>query len=181
MAGKGFVTVELKRGEQISRDISKMVSTAPRSVSKAMYTSGQRFLVKEAKQRLRKGKNIFRGELSQKVAVKRTFAAGGGSGRGAAVELLFGAIGVPYGMDVEKGSGPRKVSSSEFQKLVDYAQKKMGASPDGAARLAQAIKQTIEEVGTKPYPFIETTWKSNESRFWADVLKRTQADIKKGM
>lgn len=168
-----FVEMKLEKGDALSKKLGRLAMKSPKLVGQAMQTAGWSKLRPAAQQRVRVQRNVFRGELRQKIAVRSL------TKKEYLPTIEFGALGVPYGLYVEEGSRPRSVKGSEFAKLIDYAKKKMGKSDDEAGRLAAAIAETIESSGNKPHPFIMPTWTEKKDAFWADVLARYEAHIKK--
>tara|TARA_R110002020_G_scaffold123580_12_gene280270 strand:- start:214 stop:732 length:519 start_codon:yes stop_codon:yes gene_type:complete len=168
-----FVEMKLEKGDAFAKKLGRLAMKSPNLLGQAMQTSAWSKLRPAAQQRVRQQRNVFRGELRQKIAVRSL------TKKEYLPTIEFGSLGVPYGLDVEQGSRPRSVRASELTKLIDYAKKKMGRSDDEAERLAAAIAKTIETSGTRPHPFIMPTWEAKKDIFWADVLARYEANIKK--
>jgi len=157
----GFFITEIGI-DRAARTLAKWAKFAPMVTAQAMHTSAEMILVPGIRAEIRKNRSIFRGQLSQKVDV-RAIVVGGNPG----VEV--GSLGVPYGEAVEKGTKPH---SADMSKLVQYAQKKMGATGDRAISLAAAIHATIEEEGTKPHPFIIPAWVALKDLYYRDTVRR---------
>lgn len=153
--------------EEAIAKLTKLATEMPEQVVAAMYTSALRVLVPRIKDQIKENRSVYRGELHQRISVRAVL-----SGLNPYIEV--GAIGVPYSLQVEKGRGPH---TPDYDKLVDYAEKKMGYSKERAPAIALAIMNTIKAVGTRPHPFVEPVWESSKDDYWRDVKRRLRRKV----
>lgn len=149
--------------------LSKLKRGFPSVVSAILRTSAIHILIPEIRKRLKRNNNVFTGELHSRMNAKA-----GVDNRQPFVDI--GAIGVPYGLNIEKGSPPH---TPDQGRIEEYVRKKMGMSGSRVQVVAAAIVRSIQGKGTKPYPHILPTWNANASRFQADFEARLRARIAK--
>jgi hypothetical protein len=162
------LTVRVSGLRKIDQKIITMVKVAPVLSAKVMFTSAHRITIPAIKARLKSQRNVFRGDLVQRQAA-RTGIEGGKP------FIEIGALGVPYGLAVEKGQGPHKPNS---KKILEYARKKMGLTK-GAFAVAAAIIKTLQTTGSRPHPYLVPTWLVTRDAFFKDWLARMKIQFKK--
>lgn len=149
--------------------LSKLKRGFPSIVSTIMRTSAIHILIPEIRNTLKRQHNIFTGELHSRMNAKA-----GTDNHQPFIDV--GAIGVPYGLNVEKGAPPHK---PDLGRLQEYVRKKMGISGTQGGLVALAISKSIQDKGSKAYPHIMPTWNANAGRFKADFVGRLKARIAK--
>jgi hypothetical protein len=164
-----FMSVRLIGGQRISANIRNLMRRFPRLAAQSMRTSATATLVPAMRKRLKQNKSVFTGELHSRLGVR---SSAGTSMTDAWIEV--GSLGVPYGLNVEKGSPPHTPDSA---RIHEYVRKKMGKSGDEADNLAYAIETTIRSQGTRPHPYIAPVWSTNRSAFYADTVRRMKANL----
>lgn len=163
-----FVKVDTK---DVDAKVQDLVNTYPTLAGKALFTSAMSKVVPQIKRKIRANRSIFRGELHQRTTARvgKSLAKGSKVRTASSVSVNIGSIGVPYGINVEKGSPPQ---SASWSKIIEYVRKKMGLSGDQANSVAAAIIKTIEDVGTIPHPFLIPTWEANKELFFKNFIER---------
>jgi len=157
----------------IVRRFEDLITRFPDLTAQAMFTSADAVLIPAIRNQIRKNRSVYRGHLHQRISARVTKD-------GTAPALDVGAIGVPYSEDVELGSGPEGLSSTEKMRIGKYVRQKMGYTGEEAALVAQAIIETIETEGRKPHPFLLNTWEATKEQYFVDVVARIRAKIDKG-
>ena len=113
---------------------------------------------------------MFEGHLFQRIDARAKI-----EGKQAVVEV--GAIGVPYGLAVEKGQRPGK--KQDLAKLIRYARIKLGVTPKLAPFVGLRLKAKIEKDGSKAKPFLVPAFKDNRERLARSFAVRLQTAYKK--
>jgi hypothetical protein len=155
--------------------IAKMATIGPESnvlLARAMYTSALHTLVPWMKARVKANRSVFRGQLHQRINAKSRVKSATTS------ELDFGAMGIRYAYNVEKGAGPHTANAN---KIRSYVTKKMGLRGEDATTVAIAIWETIKDEGSKPYPFVMPIWDAGKENFRRDVVRRMAVALHIGL
>ena len=164
------------KGEMLGRKLqARMAALGPESnllLARAMYTSALHTLVPWMKARVKANKSVFRGQLHQRINAKSRVKSA------TAAELDFGALGVRYAYNVEKGAGAH---TANMTKIRQYVTKKMGFRGDDATSVAIAIWETIKDEGSKPKPFVLPVWNASKKNFKKDVMVRMNLALKIAM
>lgn len=153
----------------------KLKSVGPEAnllLASALYTSAHHVLIPWMKAVVKANRSVFRGQLHQRINAKARVKTK------YKTELDFGALGVRYAYNVEKGAPPHEAN---INKIRQYVTKKMGFKGEDATEIAIAIWETIRTEGSKPHPFVMPVWKAGHKRFRRDVLKRMDAALTAAM
>lgn len=142
--------------------LRELQAKVPLLAGSVLNVSCEEVLVRKLKDKVTSGGHWFTGDLHDSIGVRDL----GTTALGAEVEV--GAIDSKYAWFIEKGSGPRGLSSKEIAQLPAYAASKNNADPRVAPVMAAMIQKTIETKGTQAYPFIVPTFDAN-----AGALLRT--------
>ena len=134
----------------------------------AMYTSSMKTLIPWIQARVKANRSVFRGQLHQRITAKAVI-------KSKEYGVDFGALGVNYSLNVEKGAPPHK---PDYKKLLQYVRKKMGLKGEDAKRVAIKIGETIEKSGSKPYPFVMPVWEGGKKQWRRDVIQRANIAFK---
>ena len=149
--------------------LTKLKRGFPSVVSAIFRTSAVHVLIPAIRKSLKIYKNIFTGELHSRMNAKA-----GVKNHQPFVDV--GAIGVPYGLNVEKGSPPH---TPDRGRIEEYVRKKMGMSGIRGRSVAASIIASIQRKGTRPYPSIIPAWNANKGRFKSDFEGRFKARMAK--
>lgn len=163
--------MDLLGADKAIATLKEWVVKAPLVVAQAMRTSALHLLVPAIRQRLRDNLSVFRGQLFQRVAV-RTGIKKGWAGKEPYIEV--GSFGVPYGLNVEKGSPPHE---PDVSKIREYVRIKKGIPGDAGIPLVNAIVATIKAKGTKPHPFLMPAWEATRTFLVQDALSRVRKKL----
>jgi hypothetical protein len=144
--------------------LAKFRKVIPDAAQDALVESAEAILIPSIKSRLKENRSVFTSELYNKIAVKPRPIA---PGKNPIIEV--GAFGVPYAERVEKGGPPH---TPNLMVILEYVHRKMGLQGTQASMVALAIIKTIEEVGTKPHPFLMPTFLFHKQRFEQDAVRR---------
>ena len=137
-------------------------------LAQAMYTSTMKTLVPWIQAMVKHNRSVFRGQLHQRISATAVIKA-------TEYGVDFGALGVRYSLNVEKGAGAH---TPNYKKIRQYVTKKMGLRGEDATRVAIKIATTIQKHGSKPYPFIMPVWKAGKKRWRRDVIQRANIAFK---
>lgn len=146
--------------QKYSAILEAAIAKSPLVVGRVLYVNAIAILVPAVKQRLRDRKNIFRGQLMQRVRARYRSLVTSNS---AAVEV--GSLGVHYGLDLQEGTKPRKVSPEEAKKIREWVRLKMGRRGDLLDSQTAAVIKTIEAHGTLPHPYLDEAWAASGEMF----------------
>lgn len=150
-------------GERIAAKMERLGPKSTLILSQAMYTAALHVLVPWMKARVKANRSVFRGQLHQRINAKARVTST------YKCELDFGALGVRYSLNVEKGAGPH---DANINKVRQYVTKKMGFRGEQATQIAIAIWETIRKHGSKPHPFVMPVWERGQKKWKSDVLVR---------
>lgn len=150
-------------GEKIAAKMERLGPQSTLILSKAMYTAAHNVLIPWMKARVKANRSVFRGQLHQRISAKARVTST------YKCELDFGALGVRYSLNVEKGAGPHEAN---IRKIRQYVTKKMGFRGEQATQIAIAIHDTIKRSGSKPHPFVMPVWERGQKKWKSDVLIR---------
>lgn len=160
-----FVSVKLQGIDQLRGNIERLRRDFPQAAAQVMRTSAIAVLIPAIRDNIKKNRSVFTGEY-----FNRMDAVSGIENGKPFVEV--GAIGVPYGLNVEKGAPPH---TPNIARIKEYVRKKLGFSGVQADTVATNIFRTIEFSGSKAKPNIMPAWQANSGRFYADFVRRMRA------
>jgi hypothetical protein len=153
-----LITLDLTKP---TKALDLKIKSYPSIIAQSLFTSALNILVPEMRKNLKKNNNIFDGTLFQRIGV----VAGAGAGT---VWVDVGSIGVPYGLNIEKGQPPGL--DQDLNKLIRYAKLKLGSK---TPQLTGAkLKKSIEAKGTPAYPFALPAFKAREKDLVNDFIGR---------
>ena len=155
-----FVRVKFD-GTDVDATLRKLIKTEPVLAAKAMFATAHSVLVPAMRRTLKTNGNVFEGTLMQRVGVRTNATK-------AIPSVEVGALGVPYGLAIEKGQPAG--TSQDLGKLVRYARIKLGAN--NPESVGKRLQTGIESSGTKAYPFIMPSFKKNKKIISADFASR---------
>jgi hypothetical protein len=159
--------------DKIQSNVKRLQNRAPQLAAKVMRTSAIAVVVPAIRQRIKKQRNVFTGEWHSRMTAR------------AGVEnhvpfVDIGAFGVPYGLNLEKGSPPH---TPDFDRVLEWVRKKLKVRPKGNSAIdfvvAARMVKSIELHGTKAHAAIGPAWRVNQGRFFADFVKRMRAQLAK--
>jgi len=154
----------------VNEKIKDLIAKYPVRTLKVLHTSATAVLIPAIKQQVKENKSVFRGELHQRMASRTSVHT-----KRREPKIEVGALGVPYGTIIEKGSEPRLPTKREKEKIVEWCRKKLGLTKPKARRLAGAIMYVIIHDGNKAHPYLLNTWRATKDQFWKDFTDRMRA------
>ncbi len=158
------LTAELGGLRTVTGNLRKLINDHPELAAQALRTSAEHILVPAIRANVKKHKNVFTGEYHSRMTARAAVVAAQTK-----VALEIGAFGVPYGLNIEKGSPPH---TPHEERIREWIRKKGGATGTMANYLTAVITATIESIGTKAYPNIIPAWKANKQKFFKDFQRR---------
>ena len=165
-----FVSMRLTGLSELRKSLGKLQRDFPSTVAQALRTSARHVVIPATRANIKKNRSVFTGEYHSRQDAK----SGVGSG-GPWVEI--GAIGVPYGINVESGAPPH---TPDEGRIREYVKKKMGFQGTKADAVTAKIIHTIKTHGTRAHPALLPAWNANRRRFFEDVVRRVrQRAVKK--
>lgn len=162
------LTARLEGVNLVRGNIQRLIKDHPNLAAKALRTSATHILVPAIRGNIRKHRSIFTGEYHGRQTAKAEVHDN------TTVFVEVGALGVPYGLNIEQGAAPHIPNQTRVE---EYVRKKMGLSGTRAASTVAAIMATIAAYGTRARPNIIPAWNANSSRFWADFVKRMRVAL----
>lgn len=139
----------------------------PDKTSQVLFTSSEHVLVPAIRRKIKENKSVDTGKLFQGIQSKSLIRKGDG-----AVEV--GSLGVEYGLNVEKGTGPH---TPDFGRLLDWVRRKV--KPRGNPVTATIrISKTIQKRGVKPRPHIIPAFQTNQKRLANDFVTRMRVALR---
>lgn len=155
--------------EKYSAVLMSALAKSPLLVGRIMYTEAIGILVPAVRQRLRANRNVFRGQLIQRVAARYRHTVTKNS-----VAVEVGSLGVHYGIDVQEGTPPRTLSPAEKKKIREWVRLKMGRRGKLLDQQTAAVIKTIESSGTKAYPYLDEAWTAAGAAFITSAIKKIE-------
>ena len=137
----------------------------PVMAGRILRTSAHAILVPQIKKNIRDQEQVFTGQLFQRVDARSIVD-------GEKIGIEVGAIGVPYGMAVERGQ-PRGTKQN-VSKLIRYAERKFGLKGAAAARVGIRLAEKIERKGTKGKPFVQPAFEDTRRVLVNDFVTRAR-------
>lgn len=158
---------------QARRYFQWLVTNFSQEIQDAMIQVADDFLVPQIQQQIESNDQVFKWELHNSIVAERV-------ARGNTPSIKVGTH-VDYAKNVEEGSAPRAVlNTSEFKRLIDWAEYKHQVRGRAARAIAAAAALKIEKTGNRKRSFLMKTWNRSENRYWKMVFQKVNESLNRG-
>lgn len=152
-------SLKVKGIEEINKKFEALSAKSPTVVLQVLFTSAEAILIPAIKKRLRIEDRIFEGQLFSRISARTL------SRKKLEPSIKVGTIGVPYGLNIEKGSPPSILSADEIKKVVKWSKLKFAGD-------AIIILRTLRTIGAKAHPFLLPTFDATKGALIKDFKER---------